>query len=116
MHPPTLRQLQSFIAAVDTGSLSAAARSLQITQPAASQQVKELERALATRLLQRGAGPLRLTAAGDAVLAHARRVQAAVDGLLSAATAFQGGEVGRPCGWAPAPPPASTCCRRCWHG
>lgn len=95
MRTPTLRQLQSFVAAVDTGSLSAAARRLGITQPAASQQVKELERALATRLLQRGAGAVRLTASGDAVLTQARKVQAAVDGLLGAAAAFQGGEAGR---------------------
>lgn len=95
MRTPTLRQLHSFVAAVDTGSLSAAARTLQITQPAASQQVKELERALATRLLQRGAGQVRPTAAGEAVLAQARRIQAAVDDLLAAAAAFQGGDVGR---------------------
>ena len=53
MRAPTLRQLHSFVAAVETGSLSAAARSLHITQPAVSQQVKELERALATKLLRR---------------------------------------------------------------
>ena len=94
MHAPTFRQLQSFIAAVETGSLSAAARSLQITQPAASQQVKELERALAARLLQRGSGRVRPTAAGEAVLARARRVRAAMDDLLAAAVAFQG-DVGR---------------------
>ena len=95
MRAPTLRQLHSFVATVDTGSLSAAARALRITQPAASQQVKELERALAARLLQRGAGPVRPTAVGEAVLLQARKVQAAVDDLLAAAAAFQGGEVGR---------------------
>lgn len=95
MRTPTLRQLHSFVAAVETGSLSAAARTLQITQPAASQQVKELERTLATRLLQRGAGAVRPTAAGEAVLTHARLVQAAVDDLLAAAASFYGGEVGR---------------------
>lgn len=95
MRTPTLRQLHSLIAAVDTGSLSAAARHLQITQPAASQQVKELERALALRLLQRGGGAVRPTAAGEAVLAQARRVQAAVEALVATAAAFQGGEVGR---------------------
>jgi DNA-binding transcriptional LysR family regulator len=95
MRAPTLRQLHSFVATVETGSLSAAARVLGITQPAASQQVKELERTLATRLLQRGAGAARPTAVGEAVLVQARRVQAAVDGLLAAAAAFHGGEVGR---------------------
>jgi DNA-binding transcriptional LysR family regulator len=95
MHAPTLRQLNSFVAAVDTGSLSAAARTLGITQPAASQQVKQLERALATRLLQRGGGAIRPTTAGEAVLVRARQVQAAIDGLLAAAGSFQGGEAGR---------------------
>lgn len=95
MRAPTLRQLHSFIAAVDTGSLSAAARKLQITQPAASQQIKELERVLSVRLLQRGGGVVRLTAAGEAVLARARRVQDEVEGLLAAAAAYQGGDVGR---------------------
>ena len=95
MRTPTLRQLSNFVAAVETGSLSAAARVLQVTQPAASQQVKELERALSARLLQRFGGRVRPTAAGEVVLAQARRVQAAVDDLLAAAAAFQGGEVGR---------------------
>jgi len=92
---PTLRQLRSLIAAADTGSLSAAARTLHITQPAASQQVRELERALSVRLLERGGGAIRPTAIGETVLAHARKVQAAVDDLVAAATAFRGGETGR---------------------
>jgi DNA-binding transcriptional LysR family regulator len=95
MRAPTLRQLQSLIAAVETGSLSGAARQLQITQPAASQQVKELERALALRLLQRGSGTVRLTAAGEAVLAEARRVQGAIEALLATAASYQGGDLGR---------------------
>ncbi len=92
---PTLRQLRSLIAAADTGSLSGAARVLHITQPAASQQVRELERALSVRLLERGGGAIRPTAIGEAVLTHARKVQAAVDDLVAAATAFRGGETGR---------------------
>jgi DNA-binding transcriptional LysR family regulator len=95
MRRPTLRQLHSFIAAVDTGSLSGAARLLQITQPAASQQVKELERALATRLLQRGGGAVRPTAAGEAVLARARAVQATVEELCATAATFHDGSAGR---------------------
>jgi len=95
MRAPTLRQLSSFVAAVETGSLSAAARALGVTQPAASQQVKELERALSARLLQRGSGRVHPTAAGEVVLARARVVQTAVGDLVAAAAAFQGGEVGR---------------------
>lgn len=92
---PTLRQLRSLIAAVDTGSLSAAARVLHITQPAASQQVRELEHALAVRLLERGGGAIHPTAVGETVLAHARRVQAALEDLVAAATAFRDGDTGR---------------------
>lgn len=92
---PTLRQLRSLIAAADTGSLSAAARALNITQPAASQQLRELEHALSARLLERGGGAIRPTAVGETVLAHARKVQAAVDDLVVAAAAFRDGETGR---------------------
>lgn len=95
MPPPTLRQLRSLIAAADTGSLSAAARALHISQPAASQQLRELERALSVRLLERGSGAIRATAIGETVLAHARRVQAAVEDLVAVAAAFHGGESGR---------------------
>jgi DNA-binding transcriptional LysR family regulator len=92
---PTLRQLRSLIAAADTGSLSAAARALRISQPAASQQLRELEHALSVRLLERGGGAIRPTAIGETVLAHARRVQAAVDDLVAVAAAFHDGETGR---------------------
>jgi len=95
MRAPTFRQLSSFVTAVETGSLSGAARSLRVTQPAASQQVKELERALSARLLQRGGGRVRPTAAGEVVLEQARRVQSAMNDLLAAAAALQGGAVGR---------------------
>lgn len=92
---PTLRQLRGLIVAADTGSLSAAARTLNITQPAASQQVRELEHALSVRLLERGSGTIRPTAIGETVLAHARKVQAAVEDLVAAAAAFHDGETGR---------------------
>ena len=95
MRTPTLRQLSSFIAAVETGSLSAAARRLSITQPAASQQIKELERTLGVKLLQRGASSAQPTTAGEAVLSHATRVQSAVDNLVAAAASFRIGAVGR---------------------
>jgi DNA-binding transcriptional LysR family regulator len=92
---PTLRQLRSLIAAADTGSLSAAARALHISQPAASQQLRELEHALSVRLLERGSGAIRPTAIGETVLVYARRVQSAVDDLVTVAAAFHGGETGR---------------------
>ena len=53
MAVPTLRQLQTFIAAVEAGSITQAARALHLTQPAASQQLRQLERILGVRLLDR---------------------------------------------------------------
>ena len=54
MGTPTLRQLRTFLAVVEAGSVSGGARSLHLTQPAASQQLRDLERALSVRLLDRG--------------------------------------------------------------
>lgn len=95
MASPTLRQLRTLLAAMETGSVSAAARRLNLTQPAASQQVRDLERALGVRLLDRARGRMILTPAGEAVLDPARRAQAAAEDVVAAAERHRGGEVGR---------------------
>lgn len=95
MQPPTLRQLRTFLAVVETSSVSAAAQALHLTQPAASQQLRELERALGVRLLERAAGRMLPTAAGQAVIEPAGRIQGALDDMLAAAQAHRGGVVGR---------------------
>lgn len=46
-------QLRTFIAVVDAGSMSKAARALGLTQPALSQQMSRLEASVSTRLLER---------------------------------------------------------------
>jgi DNA-binding transcriptional LysR family regulator len=92
---PTVRQLRTFLAVVEAGGVSAAAQALGLTQPAASQQLRELERGLGVRLLERAKGRVVPTAAGAAVLAPARRVQAAVEDVRVAAAAFRAGEAGR---------------------
>jgi DNA-binding transcriptional LysR family regulator len=95
MATPSLRQLRTFVAAVETGSVTMAARSLGLTQPAASQQLRELERLLGARLLDRAGGKLQPTAAGQALLEPARRAQAAAEDAASAVAAYRSGEVGR---------------------
>ncbi len=92
---PSLRQLATFLAAVETGSVTAAARMLGLTQPAASQQLRELERSLGVRLLDRAGGRLLPTAAGTALLEPARRARAAVEDVVAAAAAHRSGEAGR---------------------
>lgn len=95
MQPPTLRQLRTFLAVVETGTVSAAAQALRLTQPAASQQLRELERALGVRLLHRAAGRMLVTPAGEAVLEPVRRIQGALDDAMAAAQAYRSGAVGR---------------------
>ncbi|MBX6374648.1 MAG: LysR family transcriptional regulator, partial [Acetobacteraceae bacterium] len=56
MRDPSLRQLRTFLSVVETGSVTAAAQALGLTQPAASQQLRELERAMGVRLLERVGG------------------------------------------------------------
>ncbi len=59
-----LKQLEYFTAVVQTGSISAAARTLHISQPPLSTQLHLLEEELGTSLFERGAKSIRLTDAG----------------------------------------------------
>ncbi len=95
MDIPTLRQLRTFIAASETGSVTAAARALHQTQPAASQQLRALERGLRLRLLERAEGRMVPTAAGAAIMEQARRAQAAVAEISAIASAYRSGTSGR---------------------
>ncbi|HLH91777.1 MAG TPA: LysR family transcriptional regulator [Xanthobacteraceae bacterium] len=95
MGHPTLRQLMTFLAAVDSGSITSAAKSLHLTQPAASQQLRDLERALGVRLLDRAKGRIMPTRAGEAVVAAARRAQSAADDIVAAVAVFRDGTAGR---------------------
>ena len=95
MDTPTLRQLRTFIAVSETGSVTAAARVLHQTQPAASQQLRALERSLRIRLLERAKGRMVLTAAGTAIMEQARHAQEAVEGIAAIAAAYRSGTSGR---------------------
>jgi DNA-binding transcriptional LysR family regulator len=68
------RRLLTFREVARLGSFSRAAEQLSLTQPAVSQQIRALERQLGTRLIERGPGGLRLTAAGALLLRHAEAV------------------------------------------
>lgn len=65
-----MRYLQ---AVADHGNFTRAAQDLHISQPTLSQQIRQLERGVGARLLDRSGRSVRLTDAGDAYLAHARR-------------------------------------------
>ena len=59
-----LRQLRMFLAAAEEGSITAAARRMNLTQPAMSRQIKALEEELGVELFTRGAHSVALTPAG----------------------------------------------------
>jgi DNA-binding transcriptional LysR family regulator len=65
------RRVLTFREVARQGSFSRAADTLSLTQSAVSQQVAALERQLGLRLLHRGRGGVRPTAAGETLLEHA---------------------------------------------
>ncbi len=67
-----LRQLESFVAIADSGSLSRAAVALNLAQPSLSRQLAQLESELGQRLLVRTGRGVQPTAAGEVLLGHAR--------------------------------------------
>jgi len=73
--------LRTFLRVAETGSFSAAAVDLDLTQPAVSRQVSALEAHLNTRLLHRTTSAVALTAEGEQVIPMALRVVEAVDAL-----------------------------------
>jgi DNA-binding transcriptional LysR family regulator len=73
-----LKLLETFREVASRGSFSAAADALSFTQPAVSQHVSRLERALDAPLLVRDSRGVTLTAAGEALLAHAEAILAGV--------------------------------------
>lgn len=75
-----LRRLRTFREVAARGSFSAAAQALDYTQSSVSEQVAALERSLGVTLVERR--PVRATAAGELVLAHA-------DGLLGQAASVE---------------------------
>jgi len=70
----TLRQFEVFLAVARAGSFRAAAEVLHLSQPALSQHVAELERALGARLFDRLGRRIALTEAGRILEEHAQRV------------------------------------------
>lgn len=89
-----LRALQYFLAAAQTGSLSAAARQQGVTLQAVAKLVGALEAELGATLFQRGSRGLTLTADGaqyaDACAPLLAQLQAADDGLRQARQRPQG--------------------------
>lgn len=89
-----LRHWRSFEAAAAFRSFSRAAESLEVTQPAVSVQIRQLEDAVGLPLFDKQARPMVLTPAGQVMLRHARAVMAEVQSAEDAVVALAGGLTG----------------------
>ena len=78
---PSLPLLSAFEAAARTGSITAAAKELSLTQGAVSRQVKALEEQLEVELFHRERQTIRLTVGGDA---YAREIRDALRKISNA--------------------------------
>src|SRR5215204_3022742 len=65
--------VRTFVAVVESGSISAAARELHLTQPAVTRRVQRLEQALGAPLVDRRRRPFALTDAGRVSVERCRR-------------------------------------------
>jgi DNA-binding transcriptional LysR family regulator len=69
-------ELEFFVTVARLRSLSAAARALDMTPPAATRRLAQMEMRLGVRLINRSTRTLSLTPEGDIYLAHATRILA----------------------------------------
>jgi DNA-binding transcriptional LysR family regulator len=90
-----LEQLRVFTAVIEQKSFSAAAALLGVTQPAVSQQVRQLEGRLGVKLIERVGRHATPTAAGTELLAHAHGIGAAVSAAVDAMVPHAAGTAGR---------------------
>ncbi|MDR0258779.1 MAG: LysR family transcriptional regulator, partial [Comamonas sp.] len=77
-----LDQVQTLVAIADLGTFAAAAQALHLSPPAISLHIKELEARMDTALLLRGRRQAVLTAAGELLVAHGRKLLDASDELI----------------------------------
>ena len=77
-----IRQVQYFLSIVETGSFSAAADELYISQSSLSKMIIALEKELSVTLFDRSRRKVSLTTGGEAFLEHAGRINAAYKAML----------------------------------
>jgi DNA-binding transcriptional LysR family regulator len=76
-----LDEIEAFVAVVRSQSLSQAADSLALTQPAVTRRIQNFEEALGVELLDRNTKPLKTTPMGRAVYEQCRAIVREVDAL-----------------------------------
>ncbi|MDR0203011.1 MAG: LysR family transcriptional regulator [Delftia acidovorans] len=92
---PNLRAIETFVKALEGGSIAAAARQMGISPAAASQNLARLERELGTRLLTRTTRSMALTEAGERYLARVAPVLQELEKAQSDLSQLHGALQGR---------------------
>jgi DNA-binding transcriptional LysR family regulator len=90
-----LGQLRTFADIAELGSFSAAAERLGVSQPAVSLQLRQLEHRFGVKLIERVGRRAKPTAAGEALLVHARGIEAAIEAAAEAMAPHASGATGR---------------------
>ncbi len=91
----TLRQLRYFEALARHGHFGRAAAACAISQPALSEQIKELEASLGAALFERGARQVRITGLGEEFAPRVRDILRSIDELEGLARASRDRPLGR---------------------
>lgn len=89
-----LSQLKNFIAVVEAGTVRQAARNLNLSQSSISKSIQQLEDKLGAEILCRGALGVTPTAAGQALLAHAKVIEAELRHARNDVQTIRGAQVG----------------------
>lgn len=95
MRSLNLDQLRTFSEVIARGNFSAAARRLNLTQPAVSLHIRELEQRFGVRLIERMGRRAYATAPGIQLLEHAERIFRESDAVASTMRRFRDGWLGR---------------------
>ena len=91
----TFRQLRLFLALAETGSVSAAARVMHVTQPTASMQLREVTQAVGLPLYEVVSRRVHLTEAGQALARTARAIAGEWDAFEQRVSGAKGLTSGR---------------------
>ncbi len=90
-----IRQLRAFVAIADSGTFTAGAHRVNVTQAAISMQIRQLENETGARLFIRAPRRVILTEAGEHLLIRARQILREHDAALDEIAELAGAERGR---------------------
>lgn len=95
MRNPSLRQLEAFVAVIEAGTVSRAAETLHISQPAASKLIRDLEADTGLELFEREGGRLVPTGRGMRLYEEVERIFGGVNQIARAVEAIRREERGQ---------------------